>query len=223
MTQIRKHDDLALEYLETTPGGDAASAELPLVIGLHGRGSNAHDLASIAEALDLGHHYRFIFPDAPKPFEPYPGMIYGFTWFDGWPAERRSIARSREALLTLIGQLLERYPTPEGRLALLGFSQGGLMSMDVGFRTERPIAAIVSMSGAIYEEDPPDFRRRPDQRVMIVHGTADDVIPVRAARRARLLLQEHGIEPVYEEFDMGHHVTEESMEAVGRFLAEELG
>ncbi|HXI11240.1 MAG TPA: dienelactone hydrolase family protein [Thermoanaerobaculia bacterium] len=223
MTGIHRKTDLSLNYLETTPGGGDASAELPLVIGLHGRGSNAQDLAAIAGALDMRHHYRFIFPDAPRPFEPYPGKIWGFSWFDSWPPRKESLTKSRASLLALIGELQLRYPTTPGRVALIGFSQGGLMSLDVGFRTKEPLAAIVCMSGAIHEEELPDLKARRDQKVMIVHGTADNMIPVKAARRTRLVLQEHGIDPVYEEFDMGHFVIEESMEAVANFLGDALG
>ena len=92
--------------------------------------------------------YRLIFPSAPKPFEPYPGMTFGYTWFDGLPPERDSIASSRNLLLRFIDQALERYPTPSGKVIMSGFSQGGLMAIDVGFRTTQSLAGIAVMSGA---------------------------------------------------------------------------
>ena len=101
---------------------------------------------------------------------------------------------------------------------LAGFSQGALMSFDVGYRTELDLAGIMAMSGAIFEGDLPDLRAKKDLPVLIVHGAQDDVVPVLAARRARLILGEHGIEPEYHEFPMGHHVTPESMDVVRRFL-----
>jgi phospholipase/carboxylesterase len=54
--------------------------------------------------------------------------------------------------------------------------------------------------------------------VLMVHGTNDEVIPVIAARRARRILEEHGIEPEYHEFSMGHQVVEESMVVVAHFI-----
>lgn len=92
------------------------------------------------------------------------------------------------------------------------------MSLDVGFRTKQPIAGIVAMSGALHEADLPDLDSARDRRVLIVHGTMDDVIPVIAARRTRRVLEDHGIEPEYHEFPMGHFVTPESMAAVGNFI-----
>jgi len=208
----------SLQYVLRTPSGADDSAELPLVVVLHGRGADANDLADLAPFLD--HGYRFIFPNAPKPFEPMPGYSFGFTWFDGWPAERNSIVESRKLLLTFLDEMTAKYPTPRGKIVLCGFSQGGLMSIDVGFRTSVELAAVVVMSGALYEDDPPAFRK--DLPVLIVHGTADDVIPVLAARRARRVLEEHGVDVDYHEFPMGHQVSEESMAAVADFMARRL-
>lgn len=211
-----QHDDLTLRYVMSVPGGDRDDAEMPLVIVLHGRGANANDLADIAPALDGG--YRFVFPNAPKPLEAYPGMTFGYTWFDGWPPAGNSIAESRQLLLRFIDEVVERYPTPEGKLVISGFSQGALMSLDVGFRTAKKVAGIVAMSGALYEDDMADLRARKDIPVLIVHGTADDMIPVNAARRTRRVLEDHGIEPEYHEFPMGHWVTPESLAVVGEFM-----
>ena len=145
-------------------------------------------------------------------------MSAGFTWFDGWPAERSSIVASRNLLLEFVDELVVRYPTPDGKIVISGFSQGGMMSLDIGFRTERSLAGIVVMSGALYEDDLPDLRARKHQRVLLAHGTVDDVIPVVAARRTRMVLEEHGIEPEYHEFPIGHQVSEEEMQVVAAFL-----
>jgi phospholipase/carboxylesterase len=215
---LTRHNDLALRYVLNVPSGKPDDAELPLVIVMHGRGADANDLADLAPMIDDG--YRFVFPNAAKPFEPSPGYTFGFSWFDGWPPEGDSIVQSRTKLLTLINELVERYPTPERKIVITGFSQGGMMALDVGFRTKQKIAGIVVMSGAIFEADMPPLRKLP---VLIVHGTEDDMIPLFAARRTRFILEENGVTAEYHEFPMGHHVTQESMEVVRAFLARELG
>src|SRR2546430_2102539 len=101
------HDDLALTYVIRAPSD---IAELPLVFVLHGRGADANDLADLAPMMGTG--YRFLFPNAPEPFEPAPGFRFGYTWFEGWPGERSSFVRSRNLLLKFIDEVLERYPTP---------------------------------------------------------------------------------------------------------------
>ena len=205
---------MELTYLVRTPDGAPETAELPLVFVLHGRGADANDLADLAPMMGSG--YRFVFPNAPEPFEPAPGFRFGYTWFDGWPAERNSFVRSRNLLLKFIDEVLEKYPTPPGKVVLSGFSQGGMMALDVGFRTKQKIAGIAVMSGALYEEDPPNFL--PEIPVLIVHGTDDDMIPVLAARRTRRILESHAIEPEYHEFPMGHYVTPESIAVVRDFV-----
>ena len=211
-----------LKYVLRVPSSRPDDEPLPLVLLMHGRGADANDLADLAPMLDPPGGARFVFPNAPTPFEAAPGMTFGFTWFDGWPARGASLPESRALLLELIDELVRRYPTPPGKLIVSGFSQGGLMAIDVGYRTAQPLAGIVVMSGAIAEADAPDFEARKDVPVLIVHGTEDDVIPLLAARRARRLLEQHGIEPEYHELPMGHQVTPESMEIVRNFMAERL-
>jgi phospholipase/carboxylesterase len=211
-----RHDDLSLQYIVSTPSGQADSVALPLVVVIHGRGADANDLADLAPMLDDG--YRFVFPNAPRPFEAYPGMTFGFSWFDGWPPVLASILSSRALLLAFLDELVQRYPTPAGKVVLSGFSQGGMMALDTGFRTAEPLAGIVVMSGGLYEVEMPDLAARKSQPVFIAHGTADDVIPVLAARRTRALLEQHGLQPEYHELPIGHNVSEEEMRLVRQFL-----
>jgi phospholipase/carboxylesterase len=215
---LTRHDDLSLRYVLNVPSGKPNDVALPLVIVIHGRGADANDLADLAPMVDDG--YRFIFPNAPKKFEPMPGYSFGYSWFDGWPPEGDSIVSSREKLLALVDDLVARYPTPDGKIVVAGFSQGGMMAIDVGFRTRQNVAGIVCMSGAIYEAGQPPLRKLP---VLIVHGTEDDMIPLWGAQRTRLVLEENGVEAEYHEFPMGHQVTAESMSVVRTFLRRVLG
>jgi phospholipase/carboxylesterase len=210
---LTRHDDLILRYVLNVPTGKPDDAEMPLVIVMHGRGADANDLADLAPMIDDG--YRFVFPNAAKPFEPMPGYTFGWSWFDGWPPEGSSIVDSRMKLLTLIDELVARYPTPEGKIVVAGFSQGGMMAIDVGFRTKQKIAGIVVMSGGIFEADMPPLRDLP---ILIVHGTEDEMVELSHARRTRFILEESGVHPEYHEFAMGHHVTPESLEVVRDFL-----
>jgi phospholipase/carboxylesterase len=208
---LTSHDDLPLRYMMTVPSGK--EGPLPLVVILHGRGADMADLAGLAPSLDGG--YRFLFPNAPKPFQPMPGYSMGWTWFDGWPPARGSVTESRRLLLDFLDAALALYPTPAGKVVLGGFSQGALMSLDCGFRTTQPLAAIVVMSGALFEEEMPPLKPLP---VLIAHGTGDDVVPVVHARRTRLVLEEHGLSPEYHELPMGHNVSPEEIEVVREFL-----
>jgi phospholipase/carboxylesterase len=210
-------DDLPLQYVTKTPSGRPDSAAMPLVIVMHGRGADANDLADIAPMIDGPPGYRFVFPNAPKRWEAAPGMTFGFTWFDGLPPDPKSLASARQRLNTFVDAALQHFPTPAGKLVLCGFSQGAVLALDVGLRRD-DLAGIVAMSGALDERDLPDLSTRKNQRVLIVHGTSDEMINVNMARRARRVLEQSGLDPEYHEFPMGHQVTTESMAVVSDFI-----
>lgn len=218
---ITTHDDLPLRYVMSVPSG-RTDDKSPLIIMMHGRGADAYDLADIAPLLDGPGGYRFIFPNAPRPWEAQPGMTFGFTWFDGWPPRGESFHESRRLVLEFLDAVVNRYPIPADKLIISGFSQGALVALDVGFRTGQTVAGLVAMSGAIYENELPDLDSHRDMRVLIVHGTNDEVIPVNAARRTRRVLEDHGIELEYHEFPMGHQLIEESTAVVAEFISRSL-
>ena len=204
--------DLSLPYIEHS---SAPGENPPIVVLIHGRGADAADLVDLSTMIGDG--YRYLFPDAPRSFEPMPGYSFGLSWFDGLPPEQTSFRSSREVLVRWLGEVAERYATPLSRFVIAGFSQGGVMALDSGFRLQPPPAGIVAMSGALNEADLPDFGgvRIP---VCMVHGTADEVLPVNWARRARAVLEAGGVEVDYGEYAMAHHVTLESMTQVRRFI-----
>jgi phospholipase/carboxylesterase len=211
---IAKFEDLSLRYLVT----DTTEAELPMVVMLHGRGADMHDLADLAPMLADAGAVRFVFANAPRPFVAYPGMTFGWTWFDGWPPERASVAASREVLLKFLGEATTRYKT--SKLVVAGFSQGAMMSLDAGLRTD--VAGIIAMSGGLYEPDLPDLEQKKGLPVLIAHGIYDDVVPVAYARRARHVLEEAGLDVEYHEYPMQHQVAQEEVEVMRRFVARRL-
>jgi phospholipase/carboxylesterase len=185
---------------------------------IHGRGADMHDLADLAPMLDPSFGCRFVFPNAPKPFEAYPGMAMGWTWFEGWPPQHESVVESRGEMLRFLDEITQKYPTPEGKLVISGFSQGALMALDTGLRSTKPLAGIVAMSGGLYEQDLPDLRARAGLPVLIAHGSADDVVPITYARRARRVLEDAGVDVTYHEYPMGHQVAAEEAAVVKAFL-----
>lgn len=216
-------DELGLKYVLNVPTGRGDGEPMPLVIMIHGRGADMRDLADLAPMLDTSDGCRFVFPNAPKPFEPYPGMAFGWTWFEGWPPIHESVVESRTSMLRFIDDITARYPTPEGKLVVSGFSQGALMALDSGLRTEKKIAGIIAMSGGLYEHELLDLRTRKEVPILIAHGAIDEVVPVNYARRARRILEDAGLDVEYHEYPMGHQVVQEEVGVVKEFLERVLG
>src|SRR5688572_11914991 len=129
-----------LRHLVRVPSRRPDTEELPMVVLIHGRGADMNNLADLAPILDGGNGFRFIFPNAPKPFEPYPGMEMGWTWFEGWPPVHESVVESRAEMLRFLDEITAKYPTPDRKLVVAGFSQGALMALDAGLRTDQKLA-----------------------------------------------------------------------------------
>lgn len=216
---LKIHDDLSLRYVLNVPSRSSDTAEMPMVVMIHGRGADARDLADLAPLLDSPRGCRFVFPNAPKAFEPSPGMAFGWTWFEGWPPLHDSIVESRTTLLRFIDEVTSRYPTPEGKLVLAGFSQGALMALDSGLRTEKRVAGIVALSGGLYEHDLIDLTSHADLPLFIAHGEQDQVVPINYARRARSLLESAGLSVDYHEYPMAHQVIQEEIDDLKVFLS----
>lgn len=210
-------DALSLRYVLKVPRGGADTTPRPMVVLIHGRGADANDLADLAPMLDTREGCRFVFPNAPRPFEPAPGMTFGWTWFDGWPPEQKSVEASRAILLRFLDEITGLYPTTH--LVVAGFSQGAMMAFDAGLRTSQDVAGIIGMSGGLYETDLPDLAGHAKMPVLIAHGSIDEVVPVTYARRARNILEDAGYPVEYHEYEMGHQVVMEEAGVVRDFLA----
>jgi phospholipase/carboxylesterase len=166
-----------------------------LVVLLHGVGADGNDLIALAPALgEALPHAAFVAPDAPDPCDMAP---YGRQWFslqDRRPAALLAGARGVAPVLdAFIDAELARLGLDDRRLALVGFSQGTMTALYAAPRRPRACAGMVCYSGALIggESLPAEARSRPP--VLLVHGDADDVVPVGAMTAAVQALQAAGI------------------------------
>jgi phospholipase/carboxylesterase len=203
---------------------------VPAVIVLHGLGTNADDMAPLCEQFHVP-NCRFVLPDAPLALPGYPEGAY--AWYNFQIHDRAEIEKSRDYLFKVMdrfsndpnlrpapGKLKESTP-----LIIMGFSQGGVMSLEAGLNYKGKIAGIISMSG--YMPDPWATLTKAeasfDTPILLVHGTHDDVVPVDGSRHAAESLKKTGFTSVtLKEFPMGHQISEESLEAVRKFLSSTL-
>lgn len=197
-----------------------------LIILLHGYGADGNDLIGLAEPLSP------LLPDAVfhAPNAPYPcdGNPFGYQWFgisqldpQLMAAGTRGAAPFAEAFLD---SMLQTYGLTEADTALVGFSQGTMMSLHVGLRREKPVAGIVGFSGVLAGGDTlkDEIRSRPP--VLLVHGDADELIPVQLMDRTEKALKACGV-PVDSHIarGVGHGIDQTGLQLCAQFLLHVLG
>ena len=166
-----------------------------LVVLLHGYGSNGDDLIGLApffaQALPEA---EFLSPNAPFPCEISP---MGFQWFgleDRSPEMKLGGVRlAAEILDPFLDAELSRRDLKDRDLALIGFSQGTMMSLHVGPRRPNQIGGILGFSGALIGPQLLAAEMKSKPRTFLVHGTADQVVPFGALAQAEKALQDVGI------------------------------
>jgi phospholipase/carboxylesterase len=195
-------------YSELIPAADPESRRL--MVMLHGLGDSLEGFRWLPEALGLpGLNYLLV--NAP---DEYYG---GYSWFDlDDPAP--GVRRSRELLFTLLDDLRAKN-FPADQITLGGFSQGCLMSAEVGLSYPQVLAGIVGISGWVWEPETliremPAAARR--QRFLLTHGTADPMLPIAKTRAQIPLLRAAGLNITWREFAKGHTIAGEPELAVIR-------
>ena len=196
-----------------------------LVILLHGLGADGNDLIGLAPQLaQVLPGAAFVSPHAPFPCDMAP---FGRQWFslqDRTPSAMESgIRMAAPILIGFIDAELARHGLDDARLALIGFSQGTMMSLYVGLRRAKPCAALLGYSGALLGAGQlaTEIAARPP--VLLIHGEADEIVPVQALPAAVQALEANGVPVTWQRRPgLGHGIDPEGLAMGTRFLAEHL-
>lgn len=215
---------LSLQHLVQYPAsnqGQEVDADYPTILALHGRGSNEQDLIGLAPHLT--EKLLWISPRAPLPLGPN-----SYEWYRvrtiGRP-DPEQVASALETIDHFIGELLPAYPIDPSKLFLLGFSQGSLLSMCYALTHPARVAGVIAQSGYIpshinLEIDEGGVKNKP---FILTHGERDTMLPIEWARTSRDQLQALGVDLTYQEFQMGHTVSLDSLEVISSWLQKQLG
>ena len=181
----------ALDYFSYGPLSGGSPKQIVMI--LHGLGSDGEDLLWLAAAYaSILPDALFILPNAPFPSEPGSGYQWYTPQEDGPLMQDVSIAPSYRALDQFISDQLDHYGLDGAKdLALVGFSQGAAMSIYAGVR--RPSAAVISFSGLLIGAVPKPLPKGVGP-VFLLHGDADQIIPVYYYLATAKALKEAGVE-----------------------------
>jgi len=185
-----------------------------LLVALHGLGDSAAGYRFLPSALALP-PMNYLLVNAP---DSYYG---GYAWYDFQGDADAGIRRSRRLLFEVLDEQPRRgFPTEQ--TYLFGFSQGCVMTVDVGFRYPARFAGLIGISGYVHE--PGQLLKElspaaPQQRMLFTHGSLDPLIPLPMAREQVGLLQQHGLAIEWVEFRKAHTIAgEEELGVIRRFI-----
>jgi phospholipase/carboxylesterase len=197
----------------------------PLLVLLHGLRSNELDLIQLAPALDP----RFLVVSARAPLRMGHEM---YAWYNvefvqgGFEIDSAQAESSRRTVLAFVDSVVESYNVDAAQVYLAGFSQGAAMTLAATMSEPRRFAGAVAMSGRLLPEARMPVAGEDTLRglpVLAVHGTRDTVIPTAHGRAIRDQLTGMPVDLTYEEFDMAHEISVESMRVVAQWLSARLG
>ena len=197
---------------EFIPAEDANSKRLMVV--LHGLGDSLAGFRWLPELVKLP-WMNYLLVNAP---DPYYG---GYSWYDFAGDMGPGIRRSRTLLFDLLDdQRRDGFPTSE--TVMLGFSQGCLMTLEVGCRYPHLFAGLVGISGYVYEPENLVRTLSPlarQQRILVTHGYQDPILPFMMVRDQIKLLKDSGLNIRWEEFDKAHTIAgEEEVNLIRKFI-----
>lgn len=182
----------------------------PMLLLLHGYGSNEEDLFSFAN--ELPDEYYVISARAP-----YDMMYNSFAWyainFDAGENKFSDIEEaqsSRILIATFIDEVVQNYAIDANDVTLIGFSQGSILSYAVALSYPQKVQRVVAMSGYLNTEMAEEKYASNDfskLKIFASHGTVDQVIPVDWARNSVPKIKALGIDIVYKEYPVGHGVA----------------
>lgn len=211
---------LSLKYIVKEPEAVRAGSPPPLLLLLHGIGSNEQDLMGLAPSLDP----RFLIAGVRAPIAMQPGS---YAWYPtqflpaGFLIDEAEAEQNRKLLLKFVDEIVKALGADPDRVFLMGFSQGAIMSVAAGLTAPRKFAGVVGMSGrllpGVESKIAPEGQLR-GLPVLIVHGTGDTVIRISFARDLRDRLRDLGVDLEYVEYPIAHHISDESLHRITAWL-----
>jgi phospholipase/carboxylesterase len=198
----------------------AAADGARVLLLLHGRGADRHDLLGLSKRLPAD--WVLVAPEAPFPAAPW-GYGPGYAWYrflGGNRPEPESFSQSLDQLHEFIGALPQTLGIQPGAIALGGFSQGGTLSMAYALDRPGSIPLVLNFSGFL--ADHPRVRVTPQTvqhtRFFWGHGLMDPNIPFVLAREGRAQLLEAGAQLEARDYPIGHWIDADELAEASAWL-----
>lgn len=204
--QTTLQSDLPLKYIEQV---HTDADPRPLVIFLHGYGSNEADLIGMKFQLPVQYNYLSV----QAPLALGEGR---FQWFrkkgeGAYNGETDDLKASGQKLRDFVAQAAKKYHAAPDKVYLIGFSQGAMMAYEVGLRPPVAVGGIAALSGRLLPVLKSELKTGQQPlplNIFIGHGTADDRVPYHDGTEAKALLQQLDYKPQFHAYPgVGHSIS----------------
>ena len=184
-----------------------------IVVLFHGYGGDGNDISMLA--LNWKRHMSntiFICPNGHEQCSINPG---GYQWFDLTKDNPNHILKeslkAEEKIKEFLGEIKKEYNLDNDKITLSGFSQGCMISINIGLTSEKPFSSIVGFSGKIIEPNNLKSRRKNSTSILLIHGDQDDIVPPSYLLEAKdFLLRENINVDTHLIKNCGHHIPVEA-------------
>ena len=197
-----------------------------LIILLHGLGADGNNLMDIAGVLNrFVPDTYFICPNAPHP---YYQAIAGYQWLSSVRSATYEDTISQlkvveKTVNEFIDQQLERFGLTESDLAVIGFSQGTIVSLHSLVRRKKPVSLVVGFSGALVGPELLSKETKSKPPILLIHGEEDEVLPVERMHEAHEALDKQGFDVEKHAYPhLAHSIGQEGFELATNKLLEKL-
>jgi phospholipase/carboxylesterase len=200
--------ELSLEYQVREP--KIVLDKNPLLLLLHGYGSNEADLFSFAS--ELPDEYYVISARAPYDLQygSYAWYAINFDADQNKFSDHNQAVLSRDLVVKFIEELKAKFPIDSSNITLIGFSQGSILSYSIALSFPNIVQRVGALSGYLNLDINSDDYQSNDfsnLKIFASHGIVDQVIPIDWARKTEPILKSLGINSTYKEYPIGHGVS----------------
>ena len=196
-----------------------------VIVLCHGYGGDGKDISTLAI------HWQRFLPETiflcPNAPEICSVNSQGYQWFDLSSDKEELILEkslvAEEKLNTFIDQILNNFQLEPNKLALVGFSQGCMMSIQIALKKKKQISCLIGYSGKVINQKHLSDNIHSKPKIFLMHGANDTLVPPTHLLEAKEYLVKHGLKIKTKMFkDCEHRIPVEGVSLGLGFLKKNL-
>ena len=222
--QRKKTDEKSLAGITFIERKSSLQNNAPLIILLHGYGSDEKDLFSFSN--NIPPEFLVLSLRAPKQIHQTGYCWYDVNFSDSPPSfNEKQAEESMNKIVSFLSEAYKQYHFDNRKVFLLGFSQGAALSLSLSLQHPYLIKGAVILSGREMKSFIPNYKSKEELKnlnLFISHGTQDKVIPFSEGMKIDESLTKLNVKHQFKKYDMGHSISEQTYSDFVNWFTQEL-